>query len=159
LKICLGDVALHGVVDPVHARQRVHHPINLYSNMHLRLIDSCITQLKAQGPSRTCNESKEGEKEASHQSAVPHGGVRPFDQKSTCIMQLTFRDPSFHQAGVPHGGVRTFNQKSTCLTQLTLGPNVVKTLSRSALDFRSTRAREPIIPSICDPLAGLAYSA
>ena len=28
----------------------------------LRLIDSCITQLKAQGPSRTCNESKEEEK-------------------------------------------------------------------------------------------------
>ena len=24
-------------------------------------IDSCITQLKAQGPSRTCNESKEEE--------------------------------------------------------------------------------------------------
>ena len=29
----------------------------------LRLIDSCITQLKAQGPSRTCNESKEGKEE------------------------------------------------------------------------------------------------
>ena len=28
----------------------------------LRLIDSCITQLKDQGPSRTCNESKEEEK-------------------------------------------------------------------------------------------------
>ena len=26
---------------------------------YLRLIDSCITQLKARGPSRTCNESKE----------------------------------------------------------------------------------------------------
>jgi len=26
---------------------------------YLRLIDSCITQLKAQAPSRTCNESKE----------------------------------------------------------------------------------------------------
>ena len=26
---------------------------------YLRLLDSCITQLKAQGPSRTCNESKE----------------------------------------------------------------------------------------------------
>ena len=26
---------------------------------YLRLIDSCITQLKAQGPSRTCNEIKE----------------------------------------------------------------------------------------------------
>ena len=29
----------------------------------LRLIDSCITQRKAQGPSRTCNESKEEEEE------------------------------------------------------------------------------------------------
>ena len=29
---------------------------------YLRPIDSRITQLKAQGPSRTCNESKEGEK-------------------------------------------------------------------------------------------------
>jgi len=28
---------------------------------YLRLIDSCITQLTAQGPSRTCNESKEEE--------------------------------------------------------------------------------------------------
>ena len=31
---------------------------------YVRLIDSCITQLKAQGPSRICNESKEeGEEE------------------------------------------------------------------------------------------------
>jgi len=29
-----------------------------YTPTYLRLIDSCITQLKAQGPSRTCNESK-----------------------------------------------------------------------------------------------------
>ena len=28
---------------------------------YLRLTDSCITQLKAQGPPRTCNESKEEE--------------------------------------------------------------------------------------------------
>jgi len=28
------------------------------NKVHLRFIDSCITQLKAQGPSRTCNESK-----------------------------------------------------------------------------------------------------
>jgi len=28
---------------------------------YLRRIDFCITQLKAQGPSRTCNESKEEE--------------------------------------------------------------------------------------------------
>ena len=31
---------------------------------YLRLMDSCTTQLKAQGPSRTCNESKEEEEEA-----------------------------------------------------------------------------------------------
>ena len=31
---------------------------------YLRLIDPCITQLKAQGPSRTCNESNEEEEEA-----------------------------------------------------------------------------------------------
>ena len=30
---------------------------------YLRLIDSCITQRKAQGPCRTCNESKEEEEE------------------------------------------------------------------------------------------------
>ena len=30
---------------------------------YLRLIDSCITQLKVQGPSRTCNESEEEEEE------------------------------------------------------------------------------------------------
>jgi len=30
---------------------------------YLRLIDFCITQLKAQGPSRTCNESKEEEEQ------------------------------------------------------------------------------------------------
>jgi len=29
---------------------------------YLRLINSCITQLKAQGPSRTCNESNEEER-------------------------------------------------------------------------------------------------
>jgi len=30
----------------------------------LRLINSCITQLKAQGPCRTCNESKEDEEDS-----------------------------------------------------------------------------------------------
>ena len=38
---------------------------------YLRLIDFCITQLKAQGPSRTYNESKEKEEEHLH----ARGGV------------------------------------------------------------------------------------
>ena len=33
---------------------------------YLRRIDSCITQLKAQGPSRTCNDSKEEEEDLVH---------------------------------------------------------------------------------------------
>jgi len=43
---------------------------------YLRLIDSCITQLKAQGPSRTCNESKEEEEEEGVLVAEV-GGVHP----------------------------------------------------------------------------------
>jgi hypothetical protein len=46
---------------------------------YLRLIDSCITQLEAQGPARTCNESEEEEEEKScaalthaHLSCPPH---------------------------------------------------------------------------------------
>ena len=37
-------------------------PHHLEAGSYLRLIDSCITQLKAQGPSRTCNERKGEEK-------------------------------------------------------------------------------------------------
>ena len=40
----------------------------------LRLIDSCITQLKAQGPSRTCNESKEEEEEGFLVAECPRMG-------------------------------------------------------------------------------------
>jgi len=34
-----------------------------FAHHYLRPVDSCITQLKAQGPSRTCNESKEKEED------------------------------------------------------------------------------------------------
>ena len=35
------------------------------ASSYSRRIDSCITQIKAQGPSRTCNESKEEEEDYS----------------------------------------------------------------------------------------------
>ena len=44
-------------------------------NSFLRLIDSCITQLKAQGPSRTCNESKEEEEDLRLQLVSNGAGV------------------------------------------------------------------------------------
>ena len=39
---------------------------------YLRLIDSCITQLKAQGPSRTCNESKEEDQKRNSRLLPPN---------------------------------------------------------------------------------------
>ena len=48
---------------------------------YLRLIDSRITQLKAQGPSRTCNESKE-EEEA---GAWVQGGRERFGLKGSGV--------------------------------------------------------------------------
>jgi len=38
-------------------------PVLSFVHLYVRLIDFCITQLKAQGPSRTCNESKEEEED------------------------------------------------------------------------------------------------
>jgi len=48
---------------------------------YLRLIDSCITHLKAQRPSRTCNERKEEEKKKSVNGAKqePLLSPRPSD--------------------------------------------------------------------------------
>jgi len=40
------------------------------------------------------------------------------------------REINSHVPHLPHGGVRPFHQKSTCLTQLTLGPYVVHNWSR-----------------------------
>ena len=49
----------------IHSRLTLKHFTEMCSGseagLYVRLIDSCITQLKAQGPSRTCHESKEEE--------------------------------------------------------------------------------------------------
>ena len=45
---------------------------------YLRLIDFCITQLKAQGPSRTCNESKEEEEVSTTSCDVLESGSSLF---------------------------------------------------------------------------------
>jgi len=70
------------------------------ADSHLRLIDSCITQLKAQGPSRTCNESKEEEEEATeeeHLHLQEEGVVRcpanmwHIHDRQAQILALAFR--------------------------------------------------------------------
>ena len=64
---------------------------------YLRLIDSCITQLKAQGLSRTCNESKE-EEEKKFGGSLGVGGV---DEERDGVRGWMhhFGDPRRHQ---PH---------------------------------------------------------
>ena len=55
---------------------------------YLRLVDSCITQLRAQGPSRTCNESKEEEEgwELTILSII----LSDLDMADECTMSASF---------------------------------------------------------------------
>jgi len=58
---------------------------------YLRLVDSCITQLKAQGPSRTCNESKEEE-----DHGFPHTYTEAFSRgtlKRTPLYKIKTLNP------------------------------------------------------------------
>jgi len=57
------------------------------ASSYLRLIDSCITQLKVQGPSRTCNESKE-EEGTSPVASVWSGAMGYVRLIDICITQL-----------------------------------------------------------------------
>jgi len=63
----------------------------------LRRIDHCITQLKAQGPSRTCNESIE-EEEKKDTSTIPMTTIakskRCVRLIDSCITQLKAQRPS-----------------------------------------------------------------
>ena len=70
---------------------------------YLRIIDSCITQLKAQEPSRTCNESKEEEEEASREGACRqgHGSVlrRETGSKKVVGAEFMVQDLGFRGSG------------------------------------------------------------
>ena len=62
---------------------------------YLRLIDSCIPQLKAQGPSRTSNESKEEEEEDTNQFRWLHlspSMTTPFFGSSRITMLAALSD-------------------------------------------------------------------
>ena len=62
---------------------------------YLRLIDSCITQLKAQGPSRTCDESKEEEDAIRKvRDQLPHKhGRDPYNQHLLCVQSRPGDNP------------------------------------------------------------------
>jgi len=60
--------------------------------LYLRLIDSCITQLKAQGPSRTRNESKEEEEDTRSKALAMASEAAKFSRVVSC--HTTERDLS-----------------------------------------------------------------
>ena len=65
-------------------------------NVGRTFLDSCITQLKAQGPSRTCNESKE-EEEVLFVARVGHVATRKANSESfhpTISMKVTTHCPT-----------------------------------------------------------------
>jgi len=78
---------------------------------YLRLIDVCITQLKAQGPSRTCNESKEDER-SSPETLNPYhvvhrvsssllGPVVPSVRALSGRLKFTVRRHQFNKDSLP----------------------------------------------------------
>jgi len=77
--------AYHGGVEVERRVDGVHlEPVRPARGSYLRLIDSCITQLKAQGTSRTCNESKEEGEEARGRCSANMTQIRQ-------IMALAFK--------------------------------------------------------------------
>ena len=68
---------------------------DLTNPRHVRLIDSCITQLKAQGPSKACNESKEEEEAWGTNTSRPRHRPRTLARVSdiytyVCIYIYTY---------------------------------------------------------------------
>ena len=55
-------------------------------------VDSCITQLQAQGPSRTCNERKKQEEEGHNRlRALRACNLSPFHKNEQCVCELQIR--------------------------------------------------------------------
>ena len=73
-----------GPVVPRAASQYCRNP-----HSYLRLIDSCITQLKAHGPSRTCNESKDEEEEEADLDSLDVSEVPPPTLSHRCLHTLS----------------------------------------------------------------------
>ena len=63
---------------------------------YLRLIDSCVTQRKAQGPSRTCKKSKEEDEKKGYREGVLEHELEareagPLREREFCIDNLLVR--------------------------------------------------------------------
>ena len=134
---------------------------------YLRLIDSCITQLEVQGPSRTCIESQEEEEVTRNESAAPVGRnlatceqpgnrLNGFGLELNIIAQLYLTKlflKSFCRSQLPHKSVNlsfTVTYVKNKLTDLYgnwLLPN----------DFKNTWWNKTVFLSLEDPCVLLLY--
>ena len=71
-------------------------------------------------------------------------------------MESSQEEEDDSQESSPHGRVRPFHQKSTCITQLTLGPIEVQIWSRNTLELRGNGTRVPGVarPGVVGPGGG-----
>ena len=91
---------------------------------YLRLVDSCITQLKAQGPSRTCNEGKDVLVQ------VPRKALGGLSQGRSCSREVVlgaifcgYVSPKDEPASEPRGTVRVYCQTNLKLRCWVCGTN------------------------------------
>ena len=125
IHICLGVPEAAGALPAEHvracrARRRRRHgglsmdrPRGLFCTLpsgseagsYLRLIDSCITQLKAREPSRTCNESKEEEKKTVR---VTPPGILRRAYLTLCLRRAYLSRPLPREEGTTSNVLRTF---------------------------------------------------
>ena len=95
-------------LDPEGERTEDIHPERCGS--YLRLTDSCITQLKAQGPSRTCNESKEEEEGVTHMGHEVPNELDPEGEREEDIHPEQKRHPENLAGGL---GFRVYYFRTT----------------------------------------------
>ena len=101
-----------------------------------RLIDSCITQTKAQGPSRTCNASQEEEEEECRRRWRARWSSKTFHSKPQSIPQGY--GISIPENRIPSTGVSLF-QKEESLPQEYLLSRKEKCSERRRPDSRGHR--------------------
>ena len=65
----------------------------------MRLIDSCITQIEAEGPSRTCNERKEEKEKIWPRAPMPPKS--PFILTNVESSRVSYRDTSLIRNSPP----------------------------------------------------------
>ena len=129
----LGVGQRHRCLAVVCQRGRQHSALGGYglcsgseAGSYLRLTDCCITQLKAQGPSRTCDESTaerriwmhSGSEQISKSRVLGLASVTAVLLSSASEGKCNFRTTALHKCAVVPRRARILRLIDSCITQL-----------------------------------------